>query len=91
MDEIKNIIDELGIVAVETNLKIAGVTIVFDLGKIIFQTKNWDLTNQSSRDIEPVKNIQEFKRVLKPDGIISFSELLIDPDYPLCRTKKNGQ
>ncbi|MBN2044892.1 MAG: class I SAM-dependent methyltransferase [Anaerolineales bacterium] len=35
---------------------------------------------------EPVRAMQEIKRVLKPGGIISFSELFLDPDYPLART-----
>ncbi|MFX1406305.1 MAG: class I SAM-dependent methyltransferase [Promethearchaeota archaeon] len=37
---------------------------------------------------EPVKALKEFKRILKPDGIVSLSELLPDPDYPLRRTEK---
>jgi ubiquinone/menaquinone biosynthesis C-methylase UbiE len=37
---------------------------------------------------EPVKVLKEFRRVLKPDGIISLCELYIDPDYPLRRTEK---
>ncbi|MFX0147641.1 MAG: class I SAM-dependent methyltransferase [Candidatus Hodarchaeota archaeon] len=37
---------------------------------------------------KPIETLQEFKRILKPNGIISFSELFIDPDYPLRRTEK---
>lgn len=37
---------------------------------------------------EPVKVLKEFKRILKPNGIVSLSELLLDPDYPLRRTEK---
>ena len=37
---------------------------------------------------EPVKALKEFKRVLKPNGVISFSELFLDPDYPLRKTEK---
>ena len=37
---------------------------------------------------DPVKVLEEFKRVLKKDGLISLSELFIDPDYPLRRTEK---
>jgi len=47
MNEIKNIIDELGIAALESNIKIAGVAVVSDSGKIIQQTSNWDLTHQT--------------------------------------------
>ncbi len=37
---------------------------------------------------DPIKALREFKRILKPDGIISLSELFLDPDYPLRRTEK---
>lgn len=34
----------------------------------------------------PKLALMEFHRVLKPAGVIAFSELLLDPDYPLVRT-----
>ncbi len=34
----------------------------------------------------PQLALMEFYRVLKPAGVIAFSELLVDPDYPLTRT-----
>lgn len=37
---------------------------------------------------EPVKILKEFKRILKPEGVISLCELFIDPDYPLRKTEK---
>ena len=37
---------------------------------------------------KPVKVLEEFKRVLKPEGTISLCELFIDPDYPFRRTEK---
>jgi ubiquinone/menaquinone biosynthesis C-methylase UbiE len=37
---------------------------------------------------DPVKALKEFKRILKPNGIVSLSELLLDPDYPLRKTEK---
>ena len=33
---------------------------------------------------EPVRAMQEFRRVLSPSGTLVFSELLQDPDYPLA-------
>ena len=32
------------------------------------------------------KAISEFHRVLKPTGLLAFSEVLMDPDYPLKKT-----
>ena len=34
----------------------------------------------------PQRAMQEFHRVLKPAGTLVFSELLLDPDYPLAST-----
>ena len=36
----------------------------------------------------PINVLKEWKRVLKPSGIISLSEMFPDPDYPLRRTEK---
>lgn len=35
---------------------------------------------------EPVRAMSEIYRVLKPGGTLAFSELLLDPDYPLPNT-----
>ena len=48
MDEIKKIVDELGIAALEADTKIAGIAVVSDSGKLVFQTENWDLSNQTN-------------------------------------------
>ncbi|MHA1985490.1 MAG: class I SAM-dependent methyltransferase [Promethearchaeota archaeon] len=37
---------------------------------------------------DPVRVLKELNRVLKPDGIISLSEMLPDPDYPRRKTEK---
>ena len=33
---------------------------------------------------KPVRAMQEFHRVLAPSGTLVFSEVLMDPDYPLA-------
>ena len=35
---------------------------------------------------EPERAMREFYRVLSPTGILAFSELFTDPDYPLAQT-----
>lgn len=35
---------------------------------------------------EQGKALKEFHRVLKPNGLLVFSELFMDPDYPLSKT-----
>jgi ubiquinone/menaquinone biosynthesis C-methylase UbiE len=35
---------------------------------------------------DPDKAMQQFNRVLKPNGLLAFSELLMDPDYPRAQT-----
>jgi ubiquinone/menaquinone biosynthesis C-methylase UbiE len=35
---------------------------------------------------DPDRAMGEFHRVLRPDGTLAFSELLMDPDYPLAST-----
>ena len=37
---------------------------------------------------EPVKVLRECHRILKPNGLVSLSELLPDPDYPRRKTEK---
>jgi len=60
MDEIKEVIDELGITSLETNMKIAGFAVVSDSGKVVFQTDNWDLTNQTNVIFNVIKGDRSF-------------------------------
>ena len=71
MDEIKKIIDELGITSLETNIKIAGVAVVSDSGNIVFQTDNWDLTNQTNIILNVIKGDRSF---ILNDGKFSVVE-----------------
>ncbi len=71
MDEIKKIIDDLGIAALESNTKIAGVAVVSDSGNIVFQTDNWDLTNQTNIILNVIKGDRSF---ILNDGKFSVVE-----------------
>ena len=55
MEELKGIIDDLGIDALETNLKIAGVAVVSDSGNLVIQSNNWDLTNETNTVLNVIK------------------------------------
>ncbi|MFX0039842.1 MAG: class I SAM-dependent methyltransferase, partial [Candidatus Heimdallarchaeota archaeon] len=37
---------------------------------------------------DPIRVLKEINRVLKPNGLISLSEMLPDPDYPRRKTEK---
>jgi SAM-dependent methyltransferase len=37
---------------------------------------------------DPVRVLEECRRILKPEGMACFNEFIIDPDYPLRRTEK---
>lgn len=71
MDEIKNIIDDLGIASLESNTKIAGVAVMSDSGNIVFQTDNWDLTNQTNIILNVIKGDRSF---ILSDGEFSVVE-----------------
>ncbi len=60
MGEIKKIIDELGITTFEANMKIAGFAVMSDSGKVVFQTDNWDLTNQTNMILNVIKGTRSF-------------------------------
>ncbi|MFX0082549.1 MAG: hypothetical protein ACFE94_12445 [Candidatus Hodarchaeota archaeon] len=60
MNEIKNLIEDLGIAALEANTKIARIAVVSDSGNIIFQTENFDLTNQTKIISDVIKGIRSF-------------------------------
>jgi len=60
MDEVKNIIDDLGISALENNMNLAAVAVVSNSGKLIYQTENWDLSNQTNIILEVIKGSRSF-------------------------------
>ena len=71
MSEIKNIIDDLGIAALEKSTKLAGFAVMSDSGKIIYQTANWDLANQTNVISNVIKGDRSF---VLSDGKFTITE-----------------
>lgn len=61
MTEIKDIIDDIGIVAFENNIKIAALAVMSNSGNIIYQTENFNLSNQENDLLNAMKGIKSFK------------------------------
>ncbi|MFX0020735.1 MAG: hypothetical protein ACFE9S_00295 [Candidatus Hermodarchaeota archaeon] len=76
MDDIKNIIDDIGIAALETSINLAAVAVVADSGKLIIQTENWDLSNQTNIIL----------KVMKGDTSFNISNV----DYSVVETSSEG-
>ena len=55
MTEIKGIIDDIGIAAFESNIKIAALAVISNSGKIIHQTENFNLSKQANELLNAVK------------------------------------
>jgi hypothetical protein len=60
MRSIKQIIDDMGNSALESRIPLAGFAVLSDSGKIIFQTKNWDLSNQTDILMKVLKGAKSF-------------------------------
>jgi hypothetical protein len=76
MDEIKNLIDDLGVEALENNIKIASIAILSDKGDLVYQTENWDLSDQTNTIINVIKGAHSF--------------ILSDIEYSVVGTTING-
>ncbi|MFX1274967.1 MAG: hypothetical protein ACFFBP_03805 [Promethearchaeota archaeon] len=54
-NKIKKIVEDLGIDAFESNVKIAGIAVVSDSGNLVYQTENFDLKNQMDEVMNVIK------------------------------------
>jgi hypothetical protein len=61
MSEIKGIIDDIGISALENNIKIAALAVISDSGKVIHQTENFDIRNQANILLSALKEKKSIK------------------------------
>lgn len=76
MNQIKNIIDDIGISAFESNIMIAGLAVISDSGKLIYQTKNFDVS----------KHINSILNVIKGDQLFIFN----DTEFSIVDRSNNG-
>jgi len=60
MSEIKKIIDDMGIAAFESNIKIAAFGVISNTGDVIFQTENWNLKNDVQTILKVIKGQNDF-------------------------------
>jgi hypothetical protein len=60
MDEIKNIVDDIGIAAFENKINLAALAVISDSGNLIFQTDNWDISNQVDIILNVLKGVHPF-------------------------------
>ncbi|MFX1479669.1 MAG: hypothetical protein ACFFCI_16220 [Promethearchaeota archaeon] len=60
MNEIKDIVDDISISALESNIKIASIAIVSDSGNLVYQTENWDLTDYIKSIINVIQGEKTF-------------------------------
>lgn len=82
MNDIKKIVEELGIVSFESNMKIASIAVVSDSGDLVYQTDNWDLTNQTDNILNVmngertfVLNTYNFSVIeTNPEGIVGVND-----------------
>jgi len=61
MTEIKGIIDDIGIAAFESNINIAALAVISNSGKIIYQTENFNLSNQANNLLHAIKGTNSLK------------------------------
>ena len=66
MNEIKDIIDDIGNAALEASVNIAALAVISNSGKLIHQTKNFDLSGQT----------QTILNILKADSTFVLNKLV---------------
>lgn len=83
MDEIKNLIDDLGVDSFEANTKIASLAIISEKGELVYQTENWDLTSSMEGILKVINgeplfilnNAQFLVKESNARGIITTNDL----------------
>ena len=55
MNEVKRLIDDIGIISFENNKKIASFAVISDLREIIYQTENWDVSKYIDQLFDAIK------------------------------------
>lgn len=84
MNDIKGIIEDIGIAAFENNIKVAALAIISNSGKLIHQTENFDLSNQANILLSAMKGEKSI--------IINDLEFIMqgNPSEGIIGTNPNG-
>lgn len=84
MSEVKKLIDDIGIISFENNMKIAGFAVLSDSREIIYQTENWDVSKYRDLLFDAIKGAISFE--------INKSEFLVDKtsDEGVIATNSQG-
>ena len=80
MDEINNIIDDLGIESFEGRMKLAGFAVISDSGDLVAQTENFNLKGQTNIVSEVVNGATSFELSGGKFTIVESSETGIIAD-----------
>jgi hypothetical protein len=76
MEEIKNIVDDLGNDSLENSINLAGVAVVADSGDVVFQTSNWDLASLTNA----------VKQIINGDPLF----IMNDVEFTIVETTSEG-
>ncbi|MBN2152126.1 MAG: alpha/beta hydrolase [Candidatus Lokiarchaeota archaeon] len=74
MNKINSLMDDIAIAAFEKKTGVASLALVNDNGKVVYQSKNWDLTTQGKTIVNVINGSKEF--VLNS---VRFSVISTDP------------
>ena len=65
MNEIKQIVDDIGIPSFENNMKVASLAVLSDSRDVVYQTENWDLSKYKNVFFDAFEGAQsiEFNQI----------------------------
>jgi hypothetical protein len=71
MVDIDKLMKEIADKSLERSVGIASLALVTDAGKVVYQTKNWDLSNQTKTILDVVRGKKEFEMLNTSFSVVS--------------------